>query len=90
MYIKFNNDEDNYIRDWSLITGSGGGYKMGKSQVRNFLHPPPPQQDSQTFLRPPPLLKSGNFSRSPLNMAKTLSYCIKTTPKPFVPPLQHG
>ena len=29
------------VRDWSLITGTGGGYKMGKSRVRNFLHPPP-------------------------------------------------
>ena len=27
------------VRDWSLITGRGG-YKMGKSQVRNFLRPP--------------------------------------------------
>ena len=27
------------IRDWSLITGKGG-YKMGKSQVRNSLRPP--------------------------------------------------
>ena len=24
------------IRDWSLITGKGEGYKMGKPQVRNF------------------------------------------------------
>ena len=28
------------VRDWSLITGRGG-YKMGKSWVRNFLRPPP-------------------------------------------------
>ena len=27
------------LRDWSLITGrGGGGYKMGKSRVWNFLH----------------------------------------------------
>ena len=29
-------------RDWSLITGRGGGdYKMGKSWVKNVLHPLP-------------------------------------------------
>ena len=27
------------VRDWSLITGRGG-FKMGKSRVRNFLRPP--------------------------------------------------
>ena len=31
------------IRDWSLITGrGGGGYKIGKLRVWNFLSPPPP------------------------------------------------
>ena len=38
-----------------------------------------------------PLLKSGNFLRHlPFNMAKTSSFHIKTTPKLFVSPLQHG
>ena len=75
------------VRDWSLITGRGGGYKMGKSRVRNFLRPP--TQDGVKLFAPP-LLKSGNFSHPPYNMAKTSSYCVKTTPKLVVPPLQHG
>ena len=62
----------------------GGGYKMGKSLVQNFLHPPPPQDRVKLFA--PTLLKSGNFSRPPYNMAKTSSYRVKTTPKLFVPP----
>ena len=28
--------------DWSLITGGGGAYKMGKSRVWNFSQPPTP------------------------------------------------
>ena len=64
--------------------GEGAGYKMGKSRVRNFLRPPTRQ--GKTFLAPPPILKSGNFSRPPNNMAKTSSYRVKTTPKLFVPP----
>ena len=63
--------------------GEGGGYKMGKSRVRNFLCPPP---RDRVKLFSPPLLKSGNFSRPPYNMAKTSSYRVKTTPKLFVPP----
>ena len=72
------------LRDWSLITG------MGKSWVRNFLHPPPPQDRVKLF--GPPLLKSGNFLRPPppppphFNMAKTSSHSVKTTPKLVVPP----
>ena len=50
------------IRDWSLITGRGG-YKMGKSWVRNFLHPAPPKDRVKPFASP--LFKSGNFSRPP-------------------------
>ena len=42
--------------------GEGGGYKMGKLRVRNFLRPPP--QD-RVKLFAPPLLKIGNFSRPP-------------------------
>ena len=76
------------LRDQSLITGRGG-YKMGKSRVRNFLRPPPPPlKTGLNFSRPPTLLKSGNFSRPPppaYNMAKTSSYCVKTTSKLFMP-----
>ena len=55
-----------FLRDWSLITrkgGGGGGYKMGKPGVQNFLTPPPPQDRIKLFV--PPLLKSGNFMRPP-------------------------
>ena len=47
------------IRDWSLITGRRGGYKMGKSRVQNLLRPllPPPQDRVKPFS--PPLLKGG-------------------------------
>ena len=63
----------------------GGGYKMGKSRVWNFLCPPPPQD--RVNLLAPPLLKSGNFLRPPpFNMAKTSSYCIKTPPYTFYAP----
>ena len=76
-------DSSLILRDWSLIMGRGG-YKMGKSRVRNFLRPP--SRQGKTF-RPPPLLKSGNFSCPPAyNKAKTSSYHVKTTPKLFVPP----
>ena len=44
------------IRDWSLITGRGGDYKMGKSRVRNFLRPPP-QDKVKLFAPPPPISK---------------------------------
>ena len=47
------------LRDWSIITGrGGGGYKMEKSQVRNFFRPPP-------LLVSSPLLKDGNFLHPP-------------------------
>ena len=61
----------NTLRDWSVITWRGG-YKMGKSRVRNFLHPP--SQQDKTFRAPflksgnllrPPFLKSGNLLRPP-------------------------
>ena len=42
--------ESRCIRDWSLIRGRGG-YKMGKSRVRNFLRPPP--QDRIKLFAPP-------------------------------------
>ena len=72
------------LRDWSLITGRGGGYKMGKSRVRNFFAPPPSQDRVKLFT--PPLLKSGNCSRPPYNMAKTSSYRVKTTQNFLCPP----
>ena len=54
------------IRDWALITGRGEGYKMGKSQVRNFLRPPP-QDRVKLFV--PAILKDGNILRPPFSMA---------------------
>ena len=75
------------FRDWSLFTGRGGGLQNGKiAGPKHFATPP---QD-RVKLFAPPLLKSGNFSRCPYNMAKTSSYRLKTTPKLFVPPLQHA
>ena len=71
------------LRDWSLITRRGG-YKMGKSRVRNLLRPPTSRQ-SKTFFAPPPLLKSGNILRPPPSIWLKLPYHIKTT-LPFVPP----
>ena len=70
------------LRDWSLITGRGGGYKMGKSRIRNFLCPPPRQ--GKTFRAPP--FKEWKLFVTPYNMAKTSSYHVKTTPELFVPP----
>ena len=78
------------VRDWSLITRrGGGGYKIGKLRVGNFLRPPPSRQGKH-FLRPPPLLKDGNFLRPPITMAKTSSSHVKTNSKLIVSPLQHG
>ena len=73
------------VRDWSLITGRGRGYKMGKLLV--FAHPsrqgktcyaPPP-----TFIVPPP---------PPSVWLKLQAYMLNT-PKPVVtppPPLHDG
>ena len=70
------------LRDWSLITGRGG-LQNGKIAGPK-LFAPPPQDRVKLFA--PPLLKSGNFTRPPYNMAKTSSYHVKSTPKLFVPP----
>ena len=70
------------LRDWSLITGRGG-LQNGKIAGPK-LFAPPPQDRVKVFA--PPLLKSGNFTRPPYNMAKTSSYRVKSTPKLFVPP----
>ena len=75
------------FRDWSLITGRGW-LQNGEIFGSETFCAPPPQARVKLFA--PPLLKRGNFSRPPYNMAKTSSYRIKTTPKLFVPPLQHG
>ena len=68
------------VLDWSLITGrgGGGGYKMGKSQVRNFVYPP---------LSAPSLVKGGNSLCPPFNMAKTSCNPVKTTQNIVCPPL---
>ena len=48
------------IRDWSLITGrGGGGLQNGKIAGPKLFAPPPPQDRVKLFA--PPLLKSGNF-----------------------------
>ena len=70
------------LRDWSLITGRGG-LQNGKIAGPKLFAPPPSRQ-GKTFRAP--LLKSGNFTRPPYNMAKTSSYRVKTTPKLFVTP----
>ena len=80
----------NLLRSKGLVINYGeGGYKNGKIAGPK-LFAPPPQDRVKLFV--PPLLKSGNFSCSHYNMAKTSSYYVKTTPKLFVPPppLQHG
>ena len=60
---------------------------MGKSQVRNFLRPPPSRQGN-TFCAP--LLKSGNFLRPPPLPSsiwlKLPSYCIKLPQNLLCPP----
>ena len=71
-----------FLRDWSLITGRGG-LQNGKIAGPK-LFAPPPQDRVKLFA--PPLLKSGNISCPPYNMAKTSSYRVKSTPKLFVPP----
>ena len=70
-----------------VINYGEGGLQNGKIAGPK-LFAPPPQDKVKLFT--PPLLKSGNFSCLPYNMAKTSNYCVKTTPKLFVPTLQHG
>ena len=67
--------------------GEGGATKW-KNHGPETVCAPPPQDRVKLFS--PPLLKSGKFSCPPYNMAKRSSYSVKTTSKPFVPPLQHG
>ena len=42
------------IRDWALITGGGGGYKIGELRVQNYFSPPPFRM-GKTLPPPPPL-----------------------------------
>ena len=67
--------------------GERGATKWEKSRFRNFLRPPSSRQ-GKLFAHP--LLKSGNFLHPHFNMAKTSSYCVKTTPTTFCAPLQHS
>ena len=62
-----------------VINYGEGGLQNGKIAGPKLV-PPPPQDRVKLFA--PPLLKSGNFSRLPYNMALTY--------KLVVPPLQHG
>ena len=44
-------DSDMVVRDWSLITGREGGYKMGKLWVRKLFATP--SRQGKTFCDPP-------------------------------------
>ena len=61
------------IRDRSLITRRGG-YNMGKSRVRNFLHPPPPSKQPHTP------------HTCPISMAKTSSSSVNIPQNLLCPP----
>ena len=85
------------LRDWSLITGRGG-YKMGKSRVRNFLRPPPSRQ-GKIFRAPPfkewklfapPLQYGYNFKLPCKNYPKTCCAPPSAWLKLFAPPLFVG
>ena len=49
-----------------VINYGRGGYKMGKLRVRNFLHPPPPQDRVKLFAPPPPPFKEWKLFQLPL------------------------
>ena len=71
-----------YLRDWSLITGRGELQNGKIAGPKLFV--PPPQDRVKLFT--PPLLKSGNFSCPPYNMAKTSSYLEKLPQNFLCPP----
>ena len=71
------------LRDWSLITGRGGGYKMGKSWVRNFPLPPPSRQ-GKTFRAPP--FKEWKLFAPPLQYGYNFKLLRKNYPKTFCAP----
>ena len=64
------------------LRGGGGGYKMGKSRVRNFLRPP--SRQGKTFCAPH--LKSGNFCVPPSICRLKLQATHKNNPKTFCAP----
>ena len=53
------------LRDWSLITGRGGGATKREIAGPKLFSPPPIQDRVKLFAPPTPLLKSGNFLRPP-------------------------
>ena len=69
--------------------GEGGGATKWENRGSKTFCAPPPSRQGKTFCAPPPF-KEWKLFVPPYNMAKTSSYHVKTTPKPFVPPLQHG
>ena len=65
--------------------GEGGATKWENRGSETFCAPP--SRQGKTFCAPP--FKDWKLFAPPYNMAKTSSYYVKTTPKLFVPPLQH-
>ena len=65
-----NTNNQYLIRDWSLIIimGGGGGYNMGKSQLRNFLCVP---LEPRSSLLCPPFEGVETFGVPPFSLAKT-------------------
>ena len=74
------------LRDWSLFTGRGAT-KWENRGLKLFARPLP--QDRVIFFAPPPFYRV-EISCTPLSIWLKRGYCIKTTPKLFVPLLQHG
>ena len=70
------------LRDWSLFTGRTA-YKMGKSRVRSCLRPVLSRQGKTCHT--PCYIECKLFAPL-LNIVKTSSYRVKTTPKLVVPP----
>ena len=70
--------------------GGGGATKWENRGSETFCAPPPPLRQGKTFCAPPFKELKLFHAPPPFNMAKTSSYCIETTPKVVVPPLQNG
>ena len=68
----------------SLITGRGGGATKWQNRWSETFWAPPSRQ-GKTF-HAPPFKEWKLFAPHPFNMAKTSSYCVKTTPKLFLSP----
>ena len=76
-----------HLRDWSLITGRGGGTKFnGKiAGLNHFATPPPPSRQGNTFRAA--LLKGGNFVQ-PIQYGLNFKLPHKNNPKTVcAPPL---